>query len=67
MTPSGQNKVNFLHDQAVNKNALFIGVTETWLHEGVCDAEVSHNFPGYSVLRCDRAWGRPTYQYGVLL
>ena len=37
---------------------MFIGVTETWLHDGVCDAEVSHSFPGYSVLRCDRAGGR---------
>ena len=58
LTSSGQSKVGFLHDQAVNHNALFVGVTETWLNEGILDAEVSHNFPGYSVLRCDRAGGR---------
>ena len=37
---------------------MFLGVTETWLHEGVPDAEVSHSFPGYNILRCDRAGGR---------
>ena len=58
VTPSGNSKVSFLHDQAVNKNAMFIGITETWLHEGVFDAEVSHSFQGFSVLRCDRAGGR---------
>ena len=42
----------------MNQNALFVGVTETWLHEGVLDAEVSHGFQGYSILRCDRAGGR---------
>ena len=42
----------------MNNNALFFGVTETWLHEGVCDAEVSHDFPDFTVLRCDRAGGR---------
>ena len=30
-------------------------MTETWLHTGVFDAEVSHDFPGYSILRCDRS------------
>ena len=25
-------------------------MTETWLHNGVYDAEVSHDFPGYSIL-----------------
>ena len=30
-------------------------MTETWLHSGVLDAEVSHDFPGYSILRCDRS------------
>ena len=54
ITPSGNSKVSFLNDQAVNKNAMFIGITETWLHEGVFDAEVSHSFQGFSVLRCDR-------------
>ena len=58
ITPSGHNKVGFLYDQAVNNNALFVGVTETWLHPGVLDAEVSHGFPGYSLHRSDRAGGR---------
>ena len=34
--------------------ALLVAVTETWLHDSVFDAEVSHDFPGYSILRCDR-------------
>ena len=50
--------MGFLHDQAVQNNALFVGVTETWLHEGVLDAEVTHAFPGYSIFRSDRAGGR---------
>ena len=29
-------------------------MTETWLHKGVFDAEVSHDFPGYTLHRCDR-------------
>ena len=42
----------------MNHNALFMGVTDTWLSEDIMDAEVSHNFPGYSLLRADRAGGR---------
>ena len=38
----------------MNSNSLLIAVTETWLHHGVLDAEVCHNIPGYSILRCDR-------------
>ena len=58
ITQSGSSKVSFLHDQAVSNSAMFIGVTETWLHEGIFDAEVSHAFPGYNILRCDRSGGR---------
>ena len=50
--------MGFLHDQAVQHNSLFVGVTETWLHEGVLDAEVTHAFPGYNLSRSDRAGGR---------
>ena len=38
----------------VKKTTLFLGITETWCHSGVLDAELLHNFPGYSVLRQDR-------------
>ena len=34
---------------------MLIAVTETWLHSGVNDAEVIHNTPGYTILRCDRS------------
>ena len=27
---------------------------ETWCHSGVMDAELLANFPGYSIVRCDR-------------
>ena len=55
ITPSGRTKTKFLSDQALVNNAFFIAVTETWLHSGVLDAEVNHDFPGYSIFRCDRA------------
>ena len=58
LTPSGHSKVGFLYDQTVRNNSLFVGVTETWLQEGVMDAEVSHSFPGYSLHRSDRTGGR---------
>ena len=47
--------MNFLHDQAVNNNAVFIGVTETWLHEGVCDAEVSQVTQSFVVIELGAA------------
>ena len=55
ITPSGKTKSSFLSDQAVQNQALLVAVTETWLHKGVYDAEVLHNFPGFSIFRCDRA------------
>ena len=54
ITPTGRTKTKFLSDQAALKNALLVAVTETWLHNGVFDAEVTHDFPGYSIFRCDR-------------
>ena len=54
ITPSGRTKSGFLKDQAVANNSLFVGVTETWLTDGVFDSEVLHDFQGYSILRCDR-------------
>ena len=54
ITPSGKSKTKFLSDQAELNNALFVAVTETWLHSDIFDAEVTHDFPGYSILRCDR-------------
>ena len=58
ITPSGKTKSGFLKDQSEINNSLFIGVTETWLNEGVYDSEVTHDFPGFSLLRCDRSGGR---------
>ena len=37
----------------LNKNSLFVGVCETWLHPKVADAEVSHNFDGFTIYRRD--------------
>ena len=54
ITPSGRTKSKFLSDQAQQKNALLVTVTETWLHNGVFDAEVSHDFPSYVLYRYDR-------------
>ena len=54
LTQSGRSKAGFLSDQAELKNSLFVGVCETWLSPDIVDAEVCHNFPGYSILRADR-------------
>ena len=54
ITPTGRTKSGFLADQAELKNAIFVAVTETWLHDGVLDSEVCHNFPGFSFIRSDR-------------
>jgi hypothetical protein len=48
ITQTGRSKSGFLSDQAEANNCLFVGVTETWLTDGVLDSEVSHDFPGYS-------------------
>ena len=58
ITQNGRSKANFLSDQAEAKKCLFVGVTETWLSEAVLDSEVTHDFPGYSLFRCDRSGGR---------
>ena len=54
ITPSGRTKSGFLSDQAQLNGALLVAVTETWLSSQILDSEVCHNFPGYSLLRCDR-------------
>ena len=54
MTQSGRSKAGFLSDQAELKNSLFVGVCETGLSPDIVDAEVCHDFPGYSILRADR-------------
>ena len=54
ITPSGRTKSGFLSDLAADNSTLFLGITETWCHSGVLDAELLFNFPGYSVLRRDR-------------
>ena len=54
LTHSGRSKAGFLSDRAELKNSLFVGVCETWLSPDVVDAEVCHDFPGYSIFRADR-------------
>ena len=54
ITQSGKTKSQFLSDQADHKSALLVAVTETWLNSSIFDAEVTHDFPGYSIFRCDR-------------
>ena len=43
-----------MYDQAQLSNALLVAVPETWLSPDIFDSEVNHNFPGYSLFRCDR-------------
>ena len=54
ITPSGRTKSGFLSDQALNSKALLVAVTETWLTSSILDSEVTRDFPGYSIFRCDR-------------
>ena len=58
ITPSGRTKSAFLSDLAEQKNAAWVAVTETWLHDGVKDAEVCHDFSDFTLFRADRAEGR---------
>ena len=58
ITQSGRNKAGFLCDQATANNCMFVGVTESWLRSDILDSEVTHDFPGYNLFRCDRSGGR---------
>ena len=54
ITPSGRTKSGFLSDQAHENKSLLVAVTETWLSSMILDSEVTRDFPGYSIFRCDR-------------
>ena len=54
ITPSGRTKSGFLASQAELNDAMFVAVTETWLSDQIIDAEVCHDFPGYTLSRSDR-------------
>ena len=47
-----RGKLDFLKDVCVEENSLFIGLTETWLHQDHLNAEVCP--PGYDLIRQDR-------------
>ena len=51
-------KIPFLADIVIQNNIPLIALTETWLEEGILDAEVERQIPGYKILRSDRI-GRP--------
>ena len=50
-----RGKATFLNDLGLQRNAKFICLTETWLTEDVDDPELTHDTPGYNILRCDRS------------
>ena len=54
LTQSGHSKAGYLSDWAELKNSLFVGVCETWLSPEIVDAEVTHDFSGYTIMRSDR-------------
>ena len=58
ITQSGRTKSGFLSDQAAEHNSMFVGVTESWLTSDILDSEVTHEFPGFNLMRCDRSGGR---------
>jgi hypothetical protein len=46
---------NFIYDETSQSGAdPVIALTESWLHEGVLDAEILHYFQDYCLFRCDR-------------
>ena len=57
ITQSGRMKSGFLFDQTEIKNADYVAVCETWLHDGVKDAEVTLDFPNFTLFRADRGLG----------
>ena len=46
------NKIEYIEMMAKNNNAFLISLTESWLSEGVMDAEIYLN--GFSAIRSDR-------------
>ena len=50
----GRNKSPFLHDLAVQRNCLWVAITESWLRPDILDSELLAHLPGYSVMRQDR-------------
>ena len=49
---NNRSKIAYLRDQAKLENSSMILITESWLHEGVLDAEIM--IPGYTLYRADR-------------
>ena len=47
----------YISDQAELKSSLFVCVCEPLLSQDVADAEVSHDFPGYTIHRAARVGG----------
>ncbi len=54
-----------LADLARQKNLDIIGVTETWLHDGLRDDEIC--LPGYTLFRQDRPSQKKEGRYFLLL
>ena len=46
------NKIDDLQALISVENPDIFGITESWTHEGILDAELSVN--GYTLFRCDR-------------
>ena len=49
---NSSNKSAFLAE--VGNNCRMIAITETWLSDKIFDAEITANFPAYSLIRSDR-------------
>lgn len=46
-----QSKVPFIKNNICNKNLLFLGLSETWLHKGHMEAELK--IENFTLFRCD--------------
>ena len=46
------NKIDDLHILLYDENPDILGISESWTHEGILDAELTYD--GYTLFRCDR-------------
>ena len=46
------NKIDDLHTLLFGEYPDILGISESWTHEGILDAELAYD--GYTLFRCDR-------------
>ena len=63
ISPKNKTSIDFLHEICLGEKIPILALTETWLHHGIEDAEIS--IPGYCVIRSDRVSStKPDFPHG---